>query len=107
MKRYIKSSGISTSVLDQAVKFAEGFKGATIDVDNHLIVIPFSSNSSEDELMSEGMLGKWYVDHGFDISFNRGDLEYQTKGEFNSRSMTKYRGHKANLRNRLIATITW
>lgn len=107
MKRYIKSSTIPETTLNQAIKFAEGIKHSTVDLNNHIIIIPFGSTSTEDILMSEGMLGKWFADNGFDIKFSRGDYEYQTQGEFNHRSLTKYKGHKAFLRNRLIATITW
>lgn len=107
MKRYIKSSTISKSIVDQAVEFAEGFKGSTVDLDNHIITIPFGSDSTVDFVMDDGMLGKWFEDNGFDISFEKRDVEYMTKGEFNPRSMTKYKGRTAYLRNRLVMTATW
>lgn len=93
--------------VDQAVKFAKDHKGSTIDLNNHKIVIPFSKDSTEEDLMSEGMLGKWFIDNGFNIEFTRGDMEYNTQDKFNSRSMNRTRGQKAYLRDRLIGTITW
>ena len=106
MKYYIKCS-VDNSTLQKAVDFADGFKGSQVDLENHTIIIPFYATSTEEELMSEGMLGRWFADHGFTVSWSRGDVEYMTKGEFNTRSMTKYKGRKANLRNRLIGTFTW
>ena len=105
MKRYIRSNTISDAILQQAITFAKGIKGSTVDLDNHIITIPFSS--TEQELMEDGMLGSWFKNNGFDISFERRDVEYQTKGSFNTRSMTKYSGHTAILRNRLVMTATW
>lgn len=93
--------------VDQAVKFAKDHKGSTIDLNNHKIVIPFSKDSTEEDLMSEGMLGKWFIDNGFNIEFTRGDMEYTTQDKFNSRSMNRTRGQKAYLRDRLIGIITW
>jgi len=98
---------ISGDILWQAYNHVKPFKGATFDDENHKIIIPFPKGTTEEELMSDGMLGKWFVDNGFDISFETGDYEYATKGEFNPRSMTKYKGRQAFLRDRLIATITW
>lgn len=106
MKKYIRCS-ISNDVLKQAIAFAEDFKGHNIDLDNHIITIPFSSTSTEELPMSDGMLGRWFQENGFDISFHRGDVEYTTNGNFNVRSMRKERGRTAYLRNRLIATVTW
>ena len=57
--------------------------------------------------MSDGMLGVWFRDNGFEVSFSRGDVEYQTKPAFNVRSMRSEKGHKAFLRNRLILTVHW
>ena len=107
MKQYIRSTTISDSVLNQAVDFARGFKGNTVDLYNHLIVIPFESGATVDDLMSDGMLGAWFQDNGFDISFEVKDVQYITKGTFNPRSMTKYAGKVAYLRNRLVMTATW
>ena len=107
MKRYIKCAEIPKSTLLQAIDFAEGFKGSVVDLENHTIMIPFYSSSTESELMSEGMLGRWFADNGFDVSFEKRDVEYTTKGDFNARSMTRYRGRTAYLRNRLVMTATW
>lgn len=99
---------ISQEVLNEAVAHAEGFQGAVIDKDNQKIIIPFPKSMTEDILMQEGMLGNWYSSHGFDISFTVGDFEYTTKDSWNNyRAMTRHKGHKAFLRNRTIATITW
>lgn len=107
MKRYIKSSTISDDILNQVVNFVEGFKGSTVDLSNHVIMIPFRSDATIDEIMSEGMLGDWFVSNGFDVSFEVKDVQYITKGEFNARSMTKYKGRVAYLRDRLVMTVTW
>ena len=107
MKRYIKCAEIPKSTLLQAIDFAEGFKGSVVDTENHIIMIPFYSSSTESELMSEGMLGRWFADNGFDVSFEKRDVEYTTKGDFNARSMIRYKGRTAYLRNRLVMTATW
>jgi hypothetical protein len=107
MKRYIRCTEIPKSTLDQAVEFAEGFKGSTVDLANHRIVIPFGPDSTVEFVMDDGMLGKWFADNGFDISFEKRDVQYLTKGEFNTRSMIKYKGRPAYLRNRLVMTATW
>lgn len=109
MRRYIRSShSISDSVIKQAVEFAEGFKGSRIDIENHVIEIPFSSNSTEADLMSESMLGKWFKDNGFNVSFERKDVEYNTQGTWrNARGWNRESGHKAYLRNRLVGIFTW
>ena len=109
MKRYIiSSSDISNATLQQAIKLVKCFKHTDYDLDNHCIVVPLTPGIEESDLMQEGMLGKWFTDNGFDISFDTGDFEYTTKGTFNSRSMTKEgAGNKRYLRNRLIMTITW
>ena len=107
MKRYVKANTISKDILQKAIGFAESNKRSKIDLQNHIIQIPASAGVTEDLLMEDGMLGKWFVDNGFDVSFEVGDFEYTTKGEFNVRSMRKSRGHTAYLRNRTIMTITW
>lgn len=108
MKKYIRANSIPNSVLDQAVKFAEDHKGGTVDLDNHIMTIPLSSGSVEDDLMSEGMLGRWYEDNGFTVSFSTGDVEYITQPKWtNYRGWNQQSGHKAYLRNRLIMTVTW
>lgn len=107
MKRYIRCTEIPQSILQQAIEFAEGFKGSTVDLANHRITIPFGSDSTVDFLMDDGMLGRWFADNGFDISFEKRDVEYTTKGDFNVRSMIKYKGRTAYLRNRLVMTATW
>ena len=107
MKKYIRPVTISDATLQQAIDFANGFKGSVVDLDNHIIEIPFSKDATKEELMEEGMLGVWFQRAGFTVSFDNKDVEYQTKGTFNPRSMTKYSGHTATLRNRLVMTATW
>ena len=106
MIRVIESN-LPDEVIKKAVDFAKDRKGSKIDLDNHVIVIPFSKDITEDDLMSDGMLGKWFTDNGFKIEFSRGDVDYTTQDKFNSRSMNRTRGQKAYLRDRLIGTITW
>ena len=106
MKRYIRCS-VSKDIITKAVEFAEDFKGATIDLENHMITIPFASGVTEELVMEPGMLGDQFVQNGFDASFEINDVEYETKPEMNYRSMTRTKGHKAYLRNRLIGTFTW
>ena len=98
---------VDNQTVQMAVKHAERFKGNIIDLDNHKIIIPFSSGVTEQDLMEPGMLGEWFKSNGFDISFRNGDVEYQTKGNFNTASMRKEKGHTAYLRNRLIMTAIW
>lgn len=108
MKKYIRSSEISNDVVSKAIKFADDFRGSQVDLENHSIVIPFHPGATEEELMSEGMLGAWFVDNGFNISFGYGDCAYTTKPTWtNCRGWVRAKGHTAYLRNRLIATITW
>ena len=98
------------SIILLAINYAEKFKGYTINTDKKIITIPFSAGRSKDdiqELMQPGSLCNWYVENGFNVSFEVRDVEYTTKPIFNTRSMTGYRGHTAFLRNRLVATITW
>ena len=96
--------------LSLAIEYAKKFRCNTIDIEKHIITIPFSPSVNESAipvLMSGIGIGKWYADNGFNISFETRDVEYMTKPIFETRSMTSYKGHKAYLRNRLVATITW
>ena len=109
MKRYIRSSGdIPYPTLKEAMDMVKGFDRTEYDIDNHRIVVPLSPGITEDEIMQEGMLGPWFIDHGFDLSFTTGDFEYITKGTFNTRAMRREgASSKKYLRNRTIMTITW
>lgn len=110
MKRYIRASEIPTDVLNQAVYHAKssGDRGTIIDLDNHLMVIPFSSGTTKEDLFEEGMLGDWFIQNGFKVDTEVRDFEYSTKGTFNPRSMTRYNaGNKRYLKNRVVLTITW
>jgi len=109
MKRYIRSSGdISYTLLKQAMDMVKCFDHTEYDIDNHRIVVPLSPGTTKDDIMQEGMLGSWFVDHGFELSFTTGDFEYLTKGTLNTRAMRREgAGNKRYLRNRTIMTITW
>lgn len=98
---------MTSEIINKAVYHAECIKHSKIDTENHIIEIPFGYSDKEETLMEEGMIGKWFADNGFNVSFRKGDYEYQTKGEFNSIAMLKTKGHTAYLRNRLILTATW
>ena len=105
--RQVVLESVDNQIVQQAVKHAESFKGNMVDLENCTIVIPFPSGVTEQDLMEPGMLGEWFKSNGFDISFRKGDVEYQTKGNFNTASMRKEKGHTAYLRNRLIMTVLW
>ena len=109
MKRWIHSSTeISPDILWQAQEFAKGRKGAKVDLENHEIVIPFDKNSTEEEIFNEMGLGTWFQNNGFDVKLERKDVEYTTKGEWlNYRGWQRSKGHTANLRDRLVLTVTW
>ena len=94
--------------LELAFEFVVGGdKGTTIDRENRAITYVCHKGVDKDMLMQEGMLGDWFIKHGFNIDFEVRDVEYITKGTFDYHSLTNYRGHKAYLRNRTVMTITW
>lgn len=109
MRRLIISSTyISPADLKTAVELVKSNSYAKIDLQNHIIVYPCSAGISEQDLLDEGMLGKWFIDHGFNVEFDVRDYEYKTKGTFNVRSMRKEgAGNTRYLRNRTVMTITW
>ena len=108
MKRYIKSSTIADNILQQAINFANRFKGSQVDTSNHTIIIPFSKGMTEEELMEPGMLGSWFQENGFNVEFSTGDMEYTTKPQWmNYRGWVQSRGHSAMLRDRVIGKFTW
>ena len=95
-------------IVAKAIEQIKVFKVADVDLDNKQMIIPFDKGITEEDVMSECGLGQWFVDNGFDISFVVGDYEYTTKAKFiNYRGLVMDKGHKAFLRNRLIATVTW
>ena len=99
---------ISNEVLYKAYAFVKGFKGSQIDVENNIFVFAFDKGVTEEDVMADGMLGKWFVDNGFNVSFEVRDFAYDTKGGWiNYRGAVKGSGRVAYLRNRLVATITW
>ena len=106
MKRYIRSSSrIQDNMYElenrlSGLKYFVGSDGSYIDV-----ILP--KGYTEETLMSEGMLGRWFEDHGYNVSFRTGDYEYETQPEIiNHRSMEKRKGHTAFLRNRCIMTVS-
>ena len=108
MKRWIHAAVESDDVIQKAVDFASDFKGSQVDLQNHVIIIPFSPGISEEFVMEPGMLGRWFADNGFNVEFSKGDVEYTTKPEWtNYRGLERSKGHKAFLRNRLIGKFTW
>lgn len=99
---------ITKEILKQAIAFAESNKRSFIDLDNHVIVIPLDRGLSKAVYMQEGMLGDWFEKNGFSISWSHGDYEYNTQSDWrNSYGWNRSSGHKAILRDRDIATITW
>lgn len=110
MKRYIRTDSIygESRIADNLNEIEQMLKGMRyfISDDNSYIDVILPSGFTESTLMSEGMLGKWFEDHGYNVSFRTGDYEYTTKPEItNYRSMEKRKGHTAFLRNRCIMTI--
>jgi hypothetical protein len=109
MKRLISSSTyISPADLKTAVELVKSNNYAKIDLQNHIIVYPCSTGISEQDMLDEGMLGSWFVEHGFNVEFDVRDYEYKTKGTFNVHSMRKEgAGNTRYLRNRTVMKITW
>ena len=109
MKKWIHAkTEIDNETIQEARKFAERFKGSIFDEAEHYILIPFSKGATEEELMSDLGLGKWFQDNGFDIEFHKGDAEYTTKPTWmNYRGWTQSKGHTAMLRDRLIMEARW
>ena len=99
---------MNQNTLNEAIDFVKNRKGVSIDIENKVIVVPFSSDMSEEVLMGKGMIGEWFEQNGFNISFERRDVEYTTKPRWiNRKGMSMSDGHKAFLRNRLVMTATW
>lgn len=83
-------------------------KQFTYDEQARRIRVVMPKNIEESDIMDDGMIGSWLVEHGFEVSFEKGDWEYTTNPTvINSRGMYSQKGHKAYLRNRVIMTITW
>ena len=109
MKRYIRASVTNTS-LQEMIQFAKGFKGYTIDLDKHIITIPFSPYTEVEDLQGRpyGFI-PFAEDNGFTVTFETRDVPYMTKQPW-SRSLfddVRNKSHVAYLRNRLVATVTW
>lgn len=110
MKRYIKaaSSNIHLSDIRSDLEaLLKGRKYYNLDYDNDILEIPCSAGITEDEMLEDGMLGDWFKQKGFNVSFRKDDFEYTTKPTWiNYRGSVQSKGHTAYLRNRLIMTIT-
>ena len=99
---------VTSESIVRAQRFAEGFKGSAIDIDNHIIQIPFSSNTKESDLFGPLGTGTDFKNRGFDVSFEKRDVEYMTQGSWISRrGFERSNGKKAYLRNRLVMTLKW
>ncbi len=109
MKRMIRASKeITPQVLREVEDQIKLLRGSSIDRDNHIVTVVFPKGFSEDEAMEDGMLGSWFKDKGFNVSFSQGDYEYTTQDTWrNARGWNREKGHKAYLRDRLIMTATW
>lgn len=104
---YLNES-LAQEVINQGIDFVKTLPHTDIDLENHKIVVPFSKGTTEEDLMQEGMLGYWFVNHGFNVFFEYGDYEYTTKPTWtNYKGWNRASGHTAYLRNRTIMTITW
>lgn len=87
-------------------KYNDSIKCFKYRVEDDCVVVCLCKGATEDFLMSEWGLAKYFVDEGFEVSFTTGDFEYITKPVcYNHRGMDWFKGHKAYLRNRLIMTI--
>lgn len=105
MKRLIYSSN---RIEDNLFAIESQLKGLKYNIspDKDEIEIAMPPGAREDELMQEPMLGKWFADRGFDVSFRKGDFEYQTKPDWiNYKAIRRSKPHTAYLRNRLIMMI--
>ena len=99
---------ITNTVLYQAYAFAQNHKGFIADMDNKHIEVPFDKGVTEELVMEEGMLGRWFVDNGFSVKFEVKDVAYNTKGSWvNYSGAVRSDGHVAYLRNRLVAIVEW
>ena len=110
MKRYIKftTSNIRLSdIRSELEPLLKSRKYYNLDYDNNVLEIPLSTGITEEEMLEPGMLGDWFKQKGFNVSFHTGDFEYTTKPTWiNYRGSVQSKGHTAFLRNRLIMTVT-
>ena len=105
MKRYIRSSA-TNRIQANLAEIEEMLGRLKYVVDDDEIRVAFSASDTPESLMDEGMIGRWFADRGYDVSFHRGDFEYTTKPDWiNYRGSIRSKGHTAYLRNRLIMTI--
>jgi len=94
--------------IDYIVNYADTMRGSSVDMDNNVIQIPFSPNTVEDDLYGEFGIATELQRRGFDVSFDKKDVEYTTKGSWiNYRGSVRKSGQKAYLRNRLVMTVQW
>jgi hypothetical protein len=99
---------ITNSILLQAEELTKPIKHVVFDREKHIIIVPFPKGTTKELVMEKGMLGAWFKDNGFNVSFSYGDYEYETQPTWvNRRGFVREKGHKAFLRNRCIGTFTW
>ena len=110
MKRYIKSTSSTIRLSDiqsELEAMLKTRKYYNLDYDRNILEMPCSAGITESDMLAEGMLGDWFKQKGFNVSFRKGDFEYTTKPTWiNYRGSVQSKGHTAYLRNRLIMTIT-
>ena len=93
-------------------KILNGHDRYTLDYERDVLVLPLHPLRSWrplekeiEELMSEGYLGAWFKERGFEPEIYVADYAYTTKPTYDSHSCTTYRGHTAYLRNRVTIRI--
>lgn len=107
-QKAVDAATVTNEVINEALDFVKGKKGVSIDLNLHRIEYPIDKGLTEEDFMSPGMLGRWFEDNGFNVTFKRSDVEYTTKDSWmNYRGSVRSKGHKAYLRDRLVAEITW
>ena len=98
----------NNGTITDAINISKRFKGAKVDIDSRTIILPCSKGITEEELLWDGMLGKYFMDCGFNVSFETMDIEYTTKGKWiNYTGCVFEKGHTAWLRNRLCMILKW
>lgn len=110
MKRYIRANNSAYKLSDirsELEPILKSRKYYNLDYDNNVLELPLSVGITEEEMMEPGMLGDWFKQKGFNVSFRTGDFGYTTKPTWiNYRGSVQSKGHTAFLRNRLIMTVT-
>jgi len=99
---------VDDAAIRDAIFWLHDLKGYQADVNEHWIFAPMEKGLTAEDMMQEGMLGSYFKEAGFTVSFEKKDVEYMTKGSWrNYRGWDREEGHKAYLRNRICMTLTW